>query len=25
VRPLAGGIEVPPGPEGVFWWRSDYF
>jgi len=25
VRPLAGGIELPPGPEGVFWWRSDYF
>lgn len=25
VRPLAGGLEVPPGPEGVFWWRSDYF
>ena len=25
VRPLAGGIEMPPGPEGVFWWRSDYF
>jgi predicted N-acetyltransferase YhbS len=25
VRPLANGIEVPPGPEGVFWWRSDYF
>ena len=25
VRPLADGIAVPPGPEGVFWWRSDYF
>jgi predicted N-acetyltransferase YhbS len=25
VCPLASGIEVPPGPEGVFWWRSDYF
>ncbi|HEV8397464.1 MAG TPA: GNAT family N-acetyltransferase [Vicinamibacterales bacterium] len=25
VRPLADGIEVPPGPDGVFWWRSDYF
>jgi hypothetical protein len=25
VRPLAGGIDVPPGPEGIFWWRSDYF
>jgi predicted N-acetyltransferase YhbS len=25
VRPLASGIDVPPGPEGVFWWRSDYF
>jgi hypothetical protein len=25
VRPLAAGIEVPPGPEGVMWWRSDYF
>ena len=21
VRPLADGIEMPPGPEGVFWWR----
>ena len=25
VRPLAAGIEVPSGPEEVFWWRSDYF
>jgi predicted N-acetyltransferase YhbS len=25
VRPLAAGIDVPAGPEGVFWWRSDYF
>jgi len=25
VRPLVNGIDVPPGPEGVFWWRSDYF
>ena len=25
VRPLADGLEMPPGPEGVFWWRSDYF
>jgi predicted N-acetyltransferase YhbS len=25
VRPLADDIEVPSGPEGVFWWRSDYF
>ena len=25
VRPLAAGIDVPPGPDGVFWWRSDYF
>jgi predicted N-acetyltransferase YhbS len=25
VRTLASGIAVPPGPEGVFWWRSDYF
>jgi predicted N-acetyltransferase YhbS len=25
VRPLAAGLTVPSGPEGVFWWRSDYF
>jgi predicted N-acetyltransferase YhbS len=25
VRPLAGGVEVPAGPDGVFYWRSDYF
>jgi predicted N-acetyltransferase YhbS len=25
VRPLAEGVSVPAGPEGVFYWRSDYF
>jgi GNAT superfamily N-acetyltransferase len=25
VRPLAAGVSVPAGPDGVFWWRSDYF
>jgi hypothetical protein len=25
VRPLADDVEAPSGPEGVFWWRSDYF
>ena len=25
VRPLADGVTVPDGPEGVFYWRSDYF
>ena len=25
VRPLVDGITVPSGPEGAFWWRSDYF
>ena len=24
-RPLADGVTVPDGPEGVFYWRSDYF
>ena len=25
VRPLVDGLDLPSGPEGVFWWRSDYF
>ena len=25
VRPLADGVATPSGPEGAFWWRSDYF
>jgi predicted N-acetyltransferase YhbS len=25
VRPLASGVAAPAGPDGVFWWRSDYF
>jgi GNAT superfamily N-acetyltransferase len=25
VRPLAADVSVPPGPNGVFYWRSDYF
>jgi len=25
VRPLADGVTMPDGPEGVFYWRSDYF
>jgi predicted N-acetyltransferase YhbS len=25
VRPLAADVSVPAGPDGVFYWRSDYF
>ncbi|HET9271643.1 MAG TPA: GNAT family N-acetyltransferase [Vicinamibacterales bacterium] len=25
VRPLRADVSMPSGPDGVFWWRSDYF